>query len=87
VYRAFFKRFFDFFLSLFAPIVLSPILLILIALGAVTMKGNPFFVQHAPAKKPDFRFISDAPFNPNCNQFKKLIIFLKKHLIFCFVVV
>ncbi|MBR7165223.1 MAG: sugar transferase, partial [Clostridia bacterium] len=51
MYRAFFKRFFDFFLSLFALIVLSPILLILIALGAVTMKGNPFFVQPRPGKK------------------------------------
>lgn len=44
------KRAFDFILSLFALIVLSPVLLVLIILGAVFMKGNPFFCQARPGK-------------------------------------
>lgn len=40
----------DFFLSLIALIVLSPIFLILILMGIVEMKGNPFFSQKRPGK-------------------------------------
>ena len=40
----------DFFLSLLALIVLSPILLILIVVGAIKMRGNPFFIQLRPGK-------------------------------------
>ena len=50
MYSAFFKRGFDFFLSLLAILVLSPILLILTLIGAVVMKGNPFFTQLRPGK-------------------------------------
>ena len=50
MYAKFLKRFFDFILSLFALIVLSPVLLVLIILGAVFMKGNPFFCQARPGK-------------------------------------
>lgn len=50
MYAKFFKRTIDFCLSLFALIVLSPILLILIILGAIKMKGNPFFTQLRPGK-------------------------------------
>ena len=50
-YRQFFKRFYDIVLSGMAIIVLSPILLILIVLGAIKMKGNPFFTQLRPGKK------------------------------------
>ena len=49
-YRAFFKRFYDIVLSLLALIVLSPILLFLTVLGAIKMKGNPFFTQLRPGK-------------------------------------
>lgn len=49
-YEIFIKRFFDFFLSLLALIVLSPVLLILTVLGAIKMKGNPFFTQERPGK-------------------------------------
>ena len=45
MYANFFKRFFDFSLSLFAILVLSPILLILTVVGAIAMGGNPFFKQ------------------------------------------
>ncbi len=40
----------DFLLSLCALIVLSPVLLVLIGLGAIAMKGNPFFTQLRPGK-------------------------------------
>ena len=40
----------DFTLSLMALLVLSPILLILTVLGAIKMKGNPFFTQLRPGK-------------------------------------
>ena len=41
----------DFFLSLCAVIVLSPLLVLLIVLGAIMMKGNPFFTQLRPGKE------------------------------------
>lgn len=50
MYVKFFKRFFDFILSLSALIILSPLLLILTVLGAIKMKGNPFFTQQRPGK-------------------------------------
>ena len=50
MYAKFFKRFFDFTLSLIALIVLSPVFLILIIVGAVAMGGNPFFTQLRPGK-------------------------------------
>ena len=51
MYRKFFKRVFDFILSLLAIIVLSPLMIILIILGTIFMKGNPFFTQKRPGKK------------------------------------
>ena len=51
MYAKFWKRFFDFTLSLLALIVLSPVLLVLIIVGAIAMRGNPFFVQPRPGKK------------------------------------
>ena len=50
MYAKCFKRVLDFTLSLLALIVLSPVLLILTILGAVKMKGNPFFTQLRPGK-------------------------------------
>lgn len=44
------KRFLDFFLSLCAVLVLSPILLLLALIGIFAMKGNPFFTQERPGK-------------------------------------
>lgn len=51
MYAKFFKRFIDFWLSLIALIVLFPILLLLTIIGAIAMRGNPFFVQPRPGKK------------------------------------
>ncbi len=50
MYRNFFKRFFDFILSLAALIVLAPVFLVLIILGWKYMKGNPFFTQERPGR-------------------------------------
>lgn len=51
MYAKFFKRLIDFTLSLIAVIVLFPLLLVLAVVGAIAMKGNPFFVQLRPGKK------------------------------------
>lgn len=51
MYRNFFKRFLDFVLSAIALIVLSPVLLVLMIVGAFAMGGNPFFVQPRPGRK------------------------------------
>jgi len=48
MYAKFWKRVIDFTLSLIALIVLSPLLLILIIIGAIAMGGNPFFTQERP---------------------------------------
>ncbi len=51
MYAKCFKRIIDFLLSLMALIILSPVLIILMIVGAITMKGNPFFCQPRPGKK------------------------------------
>lgn len=48
MYAKFFKRLIDFILALVGIVVLSPLLLILIILGAIFMGGNPFFTQERP---------------------------------------
>ena len=50
MYAKFFKRLFDFVLSLLAIAILSPVLLILTVVGAIAMKGNPFFTQLRPGR-------------------------------------
>jgi len=50
MYAKFWKRFFDFCAALVALIVLLPLLIVLTIVGAVAMKGNPFFVQLRPGK-------------------------------------
>ena len=58
MYAKIFKRPMDFFLSLCAIIVLSPVFLVLIILGAIKMKGNPFFTQQRPGRNEKiFRLI------------------------------
>ncbi len=50
MYAKYLKRLLDFFLSFMALLVLSPIFIILTAVGAVAVKGNPFFTQLRPGK-------------------------------------
>lgn len=51
MYAKFFKRVIDFVVSLIALILLLPVFIILSAIGAIAMKGNPFFTQARPGKK------------------------------------
>lgn len=48
MYKGFIKRFADFLMSLCAIFVLWPFLLVFAIIGAVAMKGNPFFLQKRP---------------------------------------
>lgn len=58
MYAKFFKRVLDFTLSFAAIVILSPVLLILTAVGWIVMKGNPFFTQLRPGKNEKiFRLI------------------------------
>lgn len=50
MYKKFWKRFLDFWLSLAALIMLSPVMLVLAVAGAFVMRGNPFFTQIRPGK-------------------------------------
>ena len=50
MYASYMKRLLDFFLSLCALVVLSPLMILLIILGVVCMGGNPFFTQERPGK-------------------------------------
>lgn len=66
MYAKCFKRVFDFLLSLIALLILWPLLLILAIVGAIAMKGNPFFTQPRPGKNEKvfklikFRTMSNA---------------------------
>lgn len=51
MYAKYLKRPLDFILSLIGLILISPLLLVLAVIGAVAMRGNPFFVQERPGKK------------------------------------
>lgn len=51
LYKPFFKRFYDIALSGVAIVVFSPLLLFLIVVGAIKMKGNPFFTQLRPGRR------------------------------------
>ena len=50
MYARFFKRPLDFLCALSAILCLSPVLVVLTILGAIKMKGNPFFTQPRPGK-------------------------------------
>lgn len=50
IYAKYIKRVMDCFLSFCAIVVLSPIMIALTVVGAIAMKGNPFFTQLRPGK-------------------------------------
>lgn len=50
MYRRFLKRPLDFILSLIAIVILGPLLIVLSIIGAIAMKGSPFFKQPRPGK-------------------------------------
>ena len=49
-YERFFKRPLDFILAFVALIILLPLLSVLTVVGAIAMRGNPFFTQLRPGK-------------------------------------
>lgn len=49
-YEKYLKRCLDFVLSLIAIIILSPLFIVLSIVGAIAMKGSPFFSQSRPGK-------------------------------------
>lgn len=58
MYEKYLKRCLDFVLALLAMILLSPFVLILTVLGAILLKGNPFYTQYRPGKNEKiFRLI------------------------------
>ena len=66
MYATCLKRVLDFLLSLVALLILSPVFLILVVVGAIAMKGNPFFTQRRPGRNErvfslvKFRTMSNA---------------------------
>jgi len=74
MYAKCFKRMFDFILSLGAIIVLSPILIVLMIVGAVAMGGNPFFTQERPGKRERiFKLIKFRTMNNKKDKHGKLL--------------
>ena len=51
MYRHFFKRVLDIVCAFLALTVFSPLFLALMIIGAIEMKGNPFFTQERPGHK------------------------------------
>ena len=51
MYARYWKRIIDIILSSLALVVFSPLLILLVIIGAVMMRGNPFFFQWRPGKK------------------------------------
>ena len=74
MYAKYLKRVIDFSLSLIALIVLSPLLLVLIVLGTVFMRGNPFFMQERPGKDEKiFKLIKFRTMDNRKNKEGKLL--------------
>lgn len=74
MYAKYIKRGFDFILSLWALIILSPLLLNLIILGTVFMGGNPFFTQDRPGKDEKiFKLIKFRTMNNKKDKNGKLL--------------
>lgn len=74
MYTKCFKRVIDFLLSLIALMILSPLLLVLIILGTVFMRGNPFFMQERPGKNEKiFKLIKFRTMDNRKNKSGKLL--------------
>lgn len=66
MYTNYIKRVLDFTLSLFAFIMLFPLLFVLTIIGVIKLKGNPFFVQQRPGKNE--KIISLLKFRTMTNE-------------------
>ena len=68
------KRPLDFVLSLTALIILSPLLLILTFVGAIAMKGNPYFIQKRTGKEQkDFYLVKFRTMSNEKDEFGNLL--------------
>lgn len=69
MYSKYLKRIIDFVLSVCALVFFSPVFVILIVLGIVFMKGNPFFFQNRPGKNERiFRLVKFRTMNNKKNE-------------------
>lgn len=74
MYAKYLKRAFDFLISLAALLVLLPLLLLLTGLGAIFMRGNPFFTQMRVGKNEKlFRLIKFRTMDNRKDQNGKLL--------------
>ncbi len=74
MYRNFFKRIFDFIISLAGFIVLFPIFLLVVFLLLLSNKGNPFFIQTRPGLHGKlFRIIKFKTMNDRRNSEGQLL--------------
>ena len=74
MYKKVIKRILDFIISFSGLILLSPVFLILIILGAVFMRGNPFFTQKRPGKDEQiFNLIKFRTMDNRTDQNGKLL--------------
>jgi lipopolysaccharide/colanic/teichoic acid biosynthesis glycosyltransferase len=74
MYQHFIKRLLDFILSLVALIVLSPVLLVLVIIGSIKMRGNPFFTQNRPGKNEEiFKLLKFRTMNNKKDKNGKLL--------------
>lgn len=69
MYKKYLKRFLDIVLSACSLIILSPIFIILIIVGAFFMRGNPFFTQERPGKNEKiFKLIKFRTMDNRCDK-------------------
>lgn len=74
IYAKYIKRILDFFISLTGIIVLLPLLFILTIVGAIVLKGNPFFVQERPGKNEKiFKLVKFRTMSNEKNQKGELL--------------
>lgn len=74
MYEKCFKRILDFWCSLIALIILSPLILVLIALGTIFMRGNPFFTQKRPGKNEKiFKLVKFRTMDNQRDKYGKLL--------------
>lgn len=89
IYNKYIKRGLDFFVSLLAIIILSPLLIVVSIISFFAMKGNPFFCQDRPGKGGEifklikFRSMSNAKDKngellPDYERLNSYGIFLRK---------
>ena len=74
MYEKCFKRILDFWCSLIALIILSPLILVLIVLGTILMRGNPFFTQKRPGKNEKiFKLVKFRTMDNRRDRYGKLL--------------